>query len=281
MNLGDLPPLVPSDVRFRRKSKGSRAHPFAFNQTEVARPVHLPYPSSLDHPLSVPIVFFFASPHTAHMSKASSPTFTFGSSIAPSSGSDTAFTFTSDAMRSGTGYLDDNDHASTSSSSAPQGKVTSTSLFTQLAQRQFDQQQPRTPPPQKQRRTMSQEQYDNPSSWTTSSSSNPIRPRRRRTPSSSSASSSAAYSERNDAEEQGSEYSYDSEEERRHDLALQKEWEEQVEQMKLMFQIIIFPFVGKFFGRKFGYFCKSNPPPFLFLTLLPSYRHLGPKRRRQ
>lgn len=56
--------------------------------------------------------------------------------------------------------------------------------------------------------------------------------------------------------------SYDSDDDTQSSLdsaALQREWEEQLEQMKLMFQIIIFPFVGKFFGRKFGYYRKSTP----------------------
>ncbi len=44
-------------------------------------------------------------------------------------------------------------------------------------------------------------------------------------------------------------------------LALQREWEQQVDQFKLLFQIVVCPFVGKFFGRKFGYFCKSPLPP--------------------
>jgi hypothetical protein len=44
-------------------------------------------------------------------------------------------------------------------------------------------------------------------------------------------------------------------------LALQREWEQQVDQFKLLFQIVVCPFVGKFFGRKFGYFCRSPPFP--------------------
>lgn len=54
-----------------------------------------------------------------------------------------------------------------------------------------------------------------------------------------------------------SEYSYETSSSEQ-DRALQREWEEQVDQLKLMFQIIILPFVGKFFGRKFGYFLYNR-----------------------
>lgn len=40
--------------------------------------------------------------------------------------------------------------------------------------------------------------------------------------------------------------------------ALEQEWQDQLDQLKLILQIIVFPFVGKFFGRKFGYFRKST-----------------------
>ncbi|SPO43045.1 uncharacterized protein PSANT_00729 [Moesziomyces antarcticus] len=68
-------------------------------------------------------------------------------------------------------------------------------------------------------RQQSQRSYDDASQWHTSSST---------------ASSSE----------------FDSDDE----LALQREWEQQVDQFKLLFQIVVCPFVGKFFGRKFGYF---------------------------
>lgn len=111
------------------------------------------------------------------------------------------------------------DDQPSSSTSSSSSSVTHTSLFAHLAQRQLDQS----------RSSPSREEYDDPHSWTT----------RRRTRSESSES-------------------YDSEDSRT-SSQLQKEWDEQVEQMKLMFQIIIFPFVGKFFGRKFGYYRKYQP----------------------
>lgn len=55
-----------------------------------------------------------------------------------------------------------------------------------------------------------------------------------------------------------------------HDRALQQEWQDQLEQLKLMFQIIIFPFAGKFFGRKFGYFRKLC---FVFPKLVSMWLH--------
>ena len=140
------------------------------------------------------------------------------------------------------GYLD-NPTPSSSTSSTSQSTVAPTSLFAQLAQRQFDAQS----------RSMSQESYDDPSLW-----------RRSRKPHSSSSPSTRTRTNRNtelsetdsdDVASNSSEYSSDSGD----SAVLQREWEEQLDQMKLMFQIIIFPFVGKFFGRKFGYFRKYHP----------------------
>ncbi|KAF6766786.1 hypothetical protein PSEUBRA_000195 [Kalmanozyma brasiliensis GHG001] len=91
-----------------------------------------------------------------------------------------------------------------------------TSLFSQLAQRQLD---------------LSQAEYDDSSAWRSSSRRRKHRRRRRDSDHSSNSSTDSS-----------------------HDRALQKEWDEQLDQLKLMFQIIIFPFAGKFFGRKFGYF---------------------------
>lgn len=169
--------------------------------------------------------------------------FRFGSSVG-NVGSDDAsstpsreqeFTFTSD---SGGGYLDD--QPSTSSWSEPSrsgskrggsGSVNSTTLFSHLVQRQFDQQS---------RQPLSQAEYDDPTQW----SHSPSHPRSRDQRDTSENESS--YTSTSDS---GSDESYDS-------LQLQKEWEEQLEQLQLMFQIIIFPFIGKFIGRKFSYFRK-------------------------
>ena len=94
-----------------------------------------------------------------------------------------------------------------------------TSLFSTLASRQIR-----------------QAQYDDPSTWRTTHTRY-----ENDTPRSPSARSRSSDS-----------YSTTSSEDR----ALQREWEEQLEQLRLMVQIIVFPFVGKFFGRKFGYFRK-------------------------
>lgn len=37
---------------------------------------------------------------------------------------------------------------------------------------------------------------------------------------------------------------------------LEQEWEEQLNQLKLMLQIIVFPLFGKYFGRKYAYYRK-------------------------
>lgn len=160
-----------------------------------------------------------------------SSTFEFGSK--PSNESIHSFTFTSDRPRSTnmSGYLDDNPSASSSSNRQPD-TLAPTSLFATLAQRQMDQQQ------------LSQSQYDDDAEWTSRSRRQPRSKRHRR---------SSRYASESDSEEDdASDYTSDSS----HDRALQQEWEDQLDQLKLMFQIIIFPFVGKFFGRKFGYFRK-------------------------
>ena len=148
------------------------------------------------------------------------------------------FSFTSDAPPSSSGYLDDAPAASSSSSASyttpsshPHSTgVTHTSLFSPLAQRQYAAQQQQQQG-SKRKGGLTQAEYDDPTQWTSSHDS--IR----------------EVGEYEEDEEGESESDMDS-------IALQKEWDEQVEQMKLMFQIIIFPFVGKFFGRKFAYYCK-------------------------
>lgn len=179
--------------------------------------------------------------------------FTFGSKVgnvgfdnAPSTSSaNQEFTFTFDrAPNSSTEsvYLDDEPAEASSSSS--KRYVNATTLFSHLAQRQFEQQQ------QQSRQTLSQAEYDDPSSWSHSPSS---RFRRNRV--------------EGEGQREDSEYSYDSDSEDSYDSAqLQKEWEEQLDQLKLMFQIIIFPFVGKFMGRKFSFFCKYTTPSTHFKT---------------
>ncbi|CBQ67578.1 conserved hypothetical protein [Sporisorium reilianum SRZ2] len=124
------------------------------------------------------------------------------------------------------GYLDD-------TRASGSRRLDATSLFATLAQRQLDQQQ------------MSQVQYDDASAWST-------RPRnrasRRRTNDDLSSTTSSAGRRRS-----ASEYSYTSS-----DDSLQREWDEQLAQLKLMLHILLLPFVGKFFGRKFGYFLYNR-----------------------
>lgn len=45
----------------------------------------------------------------------------------------------------------------------------------------------------------------------------------------------------------------------------QREWEQSLEQLQLLLTMILVPFAGKYFGRKFAYW--SRPPP--SLSLLP------------
>ncbi|KAJ9476994.1 Chromatin elongation factor SPT6 [Pseudozyma hubeiensis] len=164
-----------------------------------------------------------------------SSAFEFGSN--PSNESIHSFTFTSDRPRSTamSGYLDDNPSASSSSNRQPD-TLAPTSLFATLAQRQMDQQQ-----------HLSQSQYDDDAEWTSRSQRHPRSSKRHRR-----SNRYASESESEEEEDGSSDYTDDSS----HDRALQQEWEDQLDQLKLMFQIIIFPFVGKFFGRKFGYFRK-------------------------
>lgn len=188
--------------------------------------------------------------------RAQPPAYTFGSaphdtsSSTSGSGSGSAageFTFSAPLESStsgvGSGYLDDA-HAGGSRSSG--SRLDATSLFATLAQRQ-----------------MTQAQYDDDAAWTTSHPRR-HRPHHRRgsieddlSSSSSSGGGGGKRRERRRRDSLSSAGSY-STTSSAHERALQREWDEQLDQLKLMFQIIILPFVGKFFGRKFGYFCKSN-----------------------
>lgn len=43
------------------------------------------------------------------------------------------------------------------------------------------------------------------------------------------------------------------------DSDAQAEWERSLEQMQLLLTMIIVPFAGKYFGRKFAYWSESSP----------------------
>ena len=42
----------------------------------------------------------------------------------------------------------------------------------------------------------------------------------------------------------------------------EQEWQESLAQLALLFNLVLLPFAGKYFGRKFAYF-STSPPPFL------------------
>ncbi|TKY90443.1 hypothetical protein EX895_000441 [Sporisorium graminicola] len=194
------------------------------------------------------------SDHTAFAFGSASNERDNGSDSVSSAG---AFTFTSPRTAATgmneSGYLDDAPSTSSTTAGSSRSQLGATSLFATLAQRQFDQQQ-----------QLSQSQYDDESAWTTS---RPHRYRHTRHSqgrraeiddvSTSSSSSSGRRERRARRDSLESDYS-DETTSSAHDRALQREWEEQVDQLKLMFQIIILPFVGKFFGRKFGYFLYNR-----------------------
>lgn len=46
------------------------------------------------------------------------------------------------------------------------------------------------------------------------------------------------------------------------DYDAQKEWEQSLEQLQLLLTMILVPFVGKYFGRKFAYW-STSPPVYL------------------
>ena len=228
-------------------------------------------PLALQHHPPSRILTFTLCAHTvmADPTASSSEAFTFGTSSTGSSSDSaekTSFTFASqppstsstssttttttttrrNMSDASSGYLDDRP--------AGTSRLAPTSLFATLAQRQLDQHQR-----QGEWQPMSQHDYDHAFSWTPHSvarSRHHRRHRRHRRRRSSLSSSSTEDSDETD----DTNSTFDSDKD---SLALQREWDEQVDQLKLMFQIIIFPFVGKFLGRKFGYFRKSNPhhPP--------------------
>lgn len=43
------------------------------------------------------------------------------------------------------------------------------------------------------------------------------------------------------------------------DYNAQKEWEQSLEQLQLLMTMILVPFVGKYFGRKFAYWSTLQP----------------------
>ena len=47
------------------------------------------------------------------------------------------------------------------------------------------------------------------------------------------------------------------------DLDAQAEWERSLEQLQLLLTMIIVPFAGKYFGRKFAYWSMFYPTPYL------------------
>ena len=61
-----------------------------------------------------------------------------------------------------------------------------------------------------------------------------------------------------DQSSSSSESSYDEDEEA---AMIQEEWEESLRQMEMVLSIVIFPFFGKWYGRRFSYWGES----FLFL----------------
>ena len=42
----------------------------------------------------------------------------------------------------------------------------------------------------------------------------------------------------------------------------QREWEQSLEQLQLLLTMILVPFAGKYFGRKFAYWSMPTPTPF-------------------
>lgn len=54
-----------------------------------------------------------------------------------------------------------------------------------------------------------------------------------------------------------SEFEYDSDEEER---LLRQEWEASVQQFQTIVQIIVLPYLGKFYGRRFGYYGVHDRP---------------------
>lgn len=42
------------------------------------------------------------------------------------------------------------------------------------------------------------------------------------------------------------------------DSDAQKEWEQSLEQLQLLLSLVLIPFAGKFLGRKFAYWSKTN-----------------------
>ncbi|CAD6570140.1 MAG: hypothetical protein TREMPRED_005608 [Tremellales sp. Tagirdzhanova-0007] len=58
-----------------------------------------------------------------------------------------------------------------------------------------------------------------------------------------------------DQSSSSSESSYDEDEEA---AMIQEEWEESLRQMEMVLSIVIFPFFGKWYGRRFSYWVDSG-----------------------
>jgi hypothetical protein len=50
--------------------------------------------------------------------------------------------------------------------------------------------------------------------------------------------------------------SFDSDDD---DYDAQREWETNLEQLQMLLTMVLVPFVGKYFGRKFAYWSKASP----------------------
>ena len=58
------------------------------------------------------------------------------------------------------------------------------------------------------------------------------------------------------------------------DSEAQEEWERSLEQLQLLLTMMVIPFVGKYFGRRFAYWSEQIPPPrrtCRLPSLLPPY----------
>jgi hypothetical protein len=51
------------------------------------------------------------------------------------------------------------------------------------------------------------------------------------------------------------------------DSEAQEEWERSLEQLQLLLTMMIIPFVGKYFGRKFAYWSEHQPIPSIIKVL--------------
>ncbi|KAL1916370.1 uncharacterized protein VTP21DRAFT_5987 [Calcarisporiella thermophila] len=61
-----------------------------------------------------------------------------------------------------------------------------------------------------------------------------------------------------DKDDLSSELSYDSNESDEEEWNLQREWEENKEQIRIIFTMVVFPFAGKWLGRKFSFWAWAK-----------------------